>query len=622
MQIDTEGLQEKVQAVLMRSVSKLLKVKIEDIDADTELIEYGFDSITLTEFGNTLNQEYKLELTPTIFFEHPTIRSSAGYLLKEHRDIFVSRFAVPMRTGSPVEPKERKVEAIPSPKRQRSRFIRTEAAKPKPSTPPAIAVVGMSGRFPMAKDLNEFWKNLFEGKDCIVEIPKERWDWQEYYGDPTKEANKTNIKWGGFINDIDEFDPLFFGISPREAELMDPQQRLLMTYIWKAIEDAGYSAESLSGTKTAIFVGTMSSGYSELIAQAAIAIEGYSSTGMIPSVGPNRMSYFLNLHGPSEPIETACSSSLIAIHRAMEAIANGSCDMAIVGGINTMITPAAHISFNKAGMLSEDGRCKTFSNQANGYVRGEGVGMLFLKKLKDAEEAGDHIYGVIRSSAENHGGRAHSLTAPNPKAQAELLKTAYAKAGIDPRSVSYIEAHGTGTELGDPIEISGLKTAFKELYQATGDPKVVSTHCGLGSVKSNIGHLELAAGIAGVIKVLLQLKHKTLVKTLHCETLNPYIDLKESPFYIVRETQEWKALPGGEGKDYPRRAGVSSFGFGGANAHVVIEEYIPSEQPREQIDITPQNPAIIVLSAKNEKRLKDHAKQLVAAIKEKDISDI
>ncbi|PYV42944.1 MAG: non-ribosomal peptide synthetase, partial [Acidobacteria bacterium] len=282
-----EGLQDKVLAVLMRSVSKLLKVKIEDIDADTELIEYGFDSITLTQFGNTFNQEYKLELTPTIFFEHPTLRSFAGYLIENHRDAFASRFSVPVRTEeiAAVQLKEVQVDEIPLPKRQRSRFIRTETAKP--AAPPAIAVVGMSGRFPMAKDLKEFWKNLVEGKDCIVEIPKERWDWREFYGDPTKEANKTNIKWGGFIEGVDEFDPLFFGISPQEALLMDPQQRLLMMYVWKAIEDAGYSAESLSGTKTAIFVGTRSSGYSEMIVQAAVAIEGSSSTGSLPSVGPN-----------------------------------------------------------------------------------------------------------------------------------------------------------------------------------------------------------------------------------------------------------------------------------------------------------------------------------------------
>jgi polyketide synthase PksN len=619
--VDNEGLQARVLATLMHEVCNLLKVKIDDIDPDTELLEYGFDSIILTQFGNTFNQEYKLELAPTIFFEHPTIRSFASYLVKEHHEVFSSRFAPGVAAEPMVQVEEQNTaDDVPSQKQQRSRFIR--AASGPESAPPAIAIVGMSGRFPMANDLHEFWRNLLTGRDCIVEIPKERWDWREYYGDPREEGNKTKIKWGGFIEGIDEFDPMFFGISPREAETMDPQQRLLMMYVWKAIEDAGYSPESLSGTRTAIFVGTTNSGYMDVIAKAAVSIEGYSSTGVLPSVGPNRMSYFLNLHGPSEPIETACSSSLIAIHRAIEAIANGSCEMAIVGGINTIVTPAAHISFNKAGMLSEDGKCKSFSDKANGYVRGEGIGMLLLKKLHDAEQAEDHIYGIIRSSAENHGGRSNSLTAPNPKAQAELIKTAYTKAGIDPRTVSYIEAHGTGTGLGDPVEVNGLKTAFKELYRTTGDSDVVSAHCGLGSVKSNIGHLEVASGIAGVIKVLLQLQHKTLVKTLHCETINPYIDLNRSPFYIVRETQEWKALTDGDGKLCPRRAGVSSFGFGGANAHVVIEEYVPPPpSPGEQVKVTQQNPAIIVLSARNEDRLKDQARQILSAIGDGEISD-
>ena len=393
---------------------------------------------------------------------------------------------------------------------------------------------------------------------------------------------------------------------------MDPQQRLLMIYVWKALEDAGYSAESISGSNTAVFVGTAASGYSGLISQPNVALEGYSSTGTVPSVGPNRMSYFLNLHGPSEPIETACSSSLVALHRAVVCIGTGNCEMAIAGGVNTIVTPNVYISFNKAGMLCEDGRCKTFSHQANGYVRGEGVGMLFLKKLKTAEEAGDHIYGVIRATAENHGGRANSLTAPNPKAQAELLITAYLKAGIDPRTVSYIETHGTGTELGDPIEINGLKTAFEELYRTMGDQEVVRSHCGLGSVKTNIGHLELAAGIAGIIKVLLQLKHKILVKSLHCEEINPYIQLKGSPFYIVQKKQEWKTLQDTHKQNLPRRAGVSSFGFGGANAHVVIEEYIEkgTEAQGHRGTESNQGPYLIVLSGKNEERLKEVVENL------------
>ncbi|AJQ25404.1 SDR family NAD(P)-dependent oxidoreductase [Pelosinus fermentans] len=622
--IDTRDLLEKVQATLVQEVSKILKVKIEDIDVGTELNEYGFDSITLTQFANELNQKYKLELTPTIFFEYPTIHSFAEYLNEEYKEVFTSQFAVQPRVEILLPTMGDEVTEISSTKKRHSRYVKMvdlSIAKSVASTYEPIAIVGVSGKFPKAKDINEFWRNLVEDKDCITEIPKERWDWREYYGDPAEKANKTNIKWGGFIDGIDQFDPLFFGISPKEAEFMDPQQRLLMTYIWKAIEDAGYSAQSFSGTKTAIFVGTGSSGYDKLLSKANIAMESYSSTGLLPSVGPNRMSYFLNIHGPSEPIETACSSSLVAIHRAVSAIESGNCQMAIAGGINTIITPENHIKFNKTGMLCEDGRCKTFSNQANGYVRGEGVGMLILKKLKAAEEAGDHIYGIIRGTAVNHGGRANSLTAPNPKAQAELLQTAYTKSGIDPRTVSYIEAHGTGTELGDPIEINGLKTAFKELYKETGDPQVLNCHCGLGSVKTNIGHLELAAGIAGVIKVLLQLKNKTLVKSLHSETINPYIQLKDSPFYIVQETKEWKPLHDLQGNVIPRRAGVSSFGFGGVNGHVVIEEYIPRDRQMPINMDSASKPVIIVLSAKSEKQLKEQAQQLLDSINSQQLSD-
>ena len=616
-EIDTAQLADKIQHMLIRTSCALLKVKTEDLDVDAELSEYGFDSITLTEFANQLNKEHHLELMPTVFFEHPTIGSFAKYLANEHRLVFVDHFAVPTQRRGKVEKNHIEHQGDLRKSKRHSRFGKSVTLPPSESkSSESIAIVGMSGYFPMANDIDEFWGNLVEGKTCISEIPKDRWDWQAHYGNPNTEANKTDIKWGGFIDGVDEFDPLFFSISPREARLMDPQQRLLMMYVWKTIEDAGYSAESLSGSGTAIFVGTASSGYSGLISQADAAIEGFSSTGAVPSVGPNRMSYFLNLHGPSEPIETACSSSLVALHRAVVCIRNGSCDTAIAGGVNTIVTPEVHISFNKAGMLCEDGRCKTFSKQANGYVRGEGVGMLLLKKLKDAEEAGDHVYSVIRATAENHGGRANSLTAPNPKAQAELLKTAYTQAGIDPRTVRYIEAHGTGTELGDPVEINGLKTAFAELYQAKGDRQVPYAHCGLGSVKTNIGHLELAAGIAGVIKVLLQLKHKTLVKSLHCDEINPYIQLKDSPFYIVQEPQEWKALQDEQGNDLPRRAGVSSFGFGGANAHVVIEEWPPPAEGREAKDdgrwarVDDQRPALIVLSAKNEERLKEVVKNL------------
>src|SRR6201991_1400189 len=398
----------KVQAALVQAVSGLLKVRAEDIELETELSEYGFDSISLTKLANHLNASYGLELMPTIFFEHPTFGGFADYLIKHHHAVFARRFG-PAAGAVAVQPGEavaaERAEARPL-RRRGGRFARGgEAQERAQHGPEAVAVIGISGQFPMAPDGGGFWRNLVEGRDCIGEIPKERWDWRALYGDPGREANKTNIKWGGFIDGVAEVDPLFFGISPREAELMGPPQRLLMTYVWKAIEDAGYSAASLSGSRTALLIGTGSSGYEGLVARAGVAIEGHSSTGAVPSIGPNRMSYFLNLHGPSEPIETACSSSLVAVHRAMQALAGDSCEMAIAGGINTLLTPEPYISFNKAGMLSQDGRCKTFSRHANGYVRGEGVGMLVLKKLAAAQADGDHIYGVIRASAENHGGR-------------------------------------------------------------------------------------------------------------------------------------------------------------------------------------------------------------------------
>ncbi|WP_217563204.1 type I polyketide synthase, partial [Paenibacillus sp. GbtcB18] len=479
-----------------------------------------------------------------------------------------------------------------------------------------IAIVGISGKFPMADDVEEFWENLMNGKDCISEIPSERWDWKDYYGNPKNEKNKTNIKWGGFINGIDEFDPLFFGISPREAELMDPQQRLLLTYAWKVMEDAGYSAKSLSGTNTGVFIGTARSGYESFLTHKNSVIEGFSATGMTPSIGPNRLSYFLNIHGPSEAIETACSSSLVAIHRAVSSIKDGSCEMAFVGGINTIISPQVHISFNKAGMLSEDGRCKTFSDKANGYVRSEAVGMLFLKKLKDAERDGNQIYGVILSSSVNHGGRSNSLSAPNPAAQTELLKNVYRKANVNPSTITYIETHGTGTELGDPIEINSLKAAFQDLFTGYEGQTIENAQCGLGSVKTNVGHSELAAGIVGTIKVLLQLKYKTIVKSLHCETTNPYIQLQGTHFYINKETKKWDRLMDRDGKEIPRRAGISSFGFGGVNAHIVLEEYTPKiAVPLLDIHAA-QIPKVLLMSAKSEDRLCEQAKHLLKWIQE------
>lgn len=576
----------KITRRLMQAVASLMKFDLRDVEAEGEWNDYGFDSITLTDFANRLNQSYNLDLTPTVFFEYPTIAALATRLASEHGAAFAEILG---RGPAPA----------PIPKPARAAPAAAEVLEPVQNGPgaEAVAIIGVSGRFPMARDVEEFWDNLASSKDCIGEIPPDRWDWRAIYGDP-RDGNRTRVKWGGFIDGVGDFDAAFFGVSPREAQSMEPSQRLLLQHVWTAIEDAGYPPTSFAGSNTGVFIGTAPTGYGELMARAGTAFESQSSTGVVGSIGPNRVSYFLDLHGPSEPIETACSSALVAIHRGLTAIASGECEQAIVGGVNLLVSKETQISFDKAGMLSSDGRCKAFSKQANGYVRGEAVGVLLLKKLAAVQRDGDHVYAVIRGSGMNHGGRAKSLTAPNPRAQADLLRATYERAGIDPRSVGYIEAHGTGTELGDPIEIVGLKTAFQDLYRAVGVPEATEPHIGIGSVKTNVGHAELAAGVVGVIKVLLQLEHKTLVPSLHCADVNPYIRLDGSPFYLVRDKREWAPPRDAQGRALPRRAGVSSFGFGGVNAHLVLEEY-PERRKTPPADL----PALVVLSARDMERL-------------------
>ncbi|MEW6381937.1 MAG: alpha/beta fold hydrolase [bacterium] len=627
---DAQDLRQRIQKDLLKAVSETLKIKEKELDPDEDLSGYGFDSITITEFANRLNEKYNLEITPVAFFDHPSIGSFAQYLSQEYRDRLIPFYQDSLKVtrqpalNEPSEPAEEVFEEI----RLKPRFQSFGYEGPQAdgaiqyARSEPIAIVGMAGVMPQSEDLEVFWKHLEEGRDLITEIPKDRWDWRVCFGNPAKEANKTNIKWGGFMKEVDKFDAAFFGISPREAELMDPQQRLFLQTVWKTIEDAGYKPSDLSGTKTGLFVGVASSDYQDILRAQGITIEAYTSTGMAHSILANRISFLLNLHGPSEPIDTACSSSLVAIHRAVEAIRAGDCEMAIAGGVNVILSPALYISFSKAGMLCEDGRCKTFDKRANGYVRGEGVGAILLKPLSRAKSEGDHIYALIRGTAENHGGRANSLTAPNPSAQAQLLLRAYERAQLDPATISYIETHGTGTSLGDPIEVEGLKKAFKDLSGRWGTTTLKEPLCGLGTVKTNIGHLEAAAGIAGVIKVLLAMKHKKLPATVHFEELNPYIQLEDSPFYIVKETRAWEPLRSDDSRIIPRRAGVSSFGFGGVNAHIVLEEYGEPCQEHEEPGLQLSPPVqdgqqedhidhIIVLSAKNEERLKVYAHQIV-----------
>ena len=344
-----------------------------------------------------------------------------------------------------------------------------------------------------------------------------------------------------------------------------------------------------------MIVGVSTNDYAQLLLTMPDA-GGHGLTGISPCIIPNRLSYLLDLHGPSEAIDTACSSSLVAVHHAVQSVLNGECEMALAGGINVILSPTPFIAFSRAGMLAPDGQCKCLDKSANGYVRGEGGGVVLLKPLHAALADGDHIYGVIKGIAMNHGGRAQQLTAPNPTSQTNVIKTALDKAQVDANTIGYVELHGTGTTLGDSIEIEGLTQAFS---------KNTKKHCGIGSVKSNMGHLEPAAGIASLIKVVLALQHKTLPPTLHLHELNPYLKLAETPFFPVVETQPWNSLLNSDGTPIPRRAGVSSFGFGGVNVHAIIEEW---NQPKQTS--VPSAPFLFILSAKNRNALYESVKQL------------
>jgi len=598
----TDGdLRAMLQSDLSDMVRELLNLGDGHVPPEKVLIDLGFDSIGLTNFTKAINDRYQLDITPVLFFDYPSIDEIARYLSEEQGSRIANAIArpeVPPRQVSVAPPPE------PQPERQTSSVEHRFIDEP-------IAIVGIAGVMPQSEDLDELWANLRDGKDLVSVIPEDRWPWQDYYGDPFTEVNKSNSKWGGFMKEIDKFDPLFFGISPREAQMMDPQQRIFLETVWKAIEDSGHKVSDLAGTRTGLFVGVGSNDYLDLMRNQSIALDGYTASGNAHSVLANRVSYLLNLRGPSSPIDTACSSSLVALHRAIESIHTRSSDMAIVGGVQVIMSPGGYISFGMAGMLSGDGKCKTFDKSANGYVRGEGCGAMLLKPLSQAEADGDHIYAVIKATSENHGGRVTTMIAPNSAAQAALLIEAYEKAHVDPATVGYIECHGTGTSLGDPIEIQALSKAFSELYARRGKAPSAAPHCGLGTIKTNIGHLETAAGIAGMLKVLLALKHGDIPANVHFEELNPYIRLEGTPFYIVDKLTPWQAMKGEDGSVLPRRAGVSSFGFGGANAHAVLEEYVSI---RRESPAGESGSQLIVLSAKNEDRLLAYVQSMRAYV--------
>ena len=476
-----------------------------------------------------------------------------------------------------------------------------------------IAIIGIGCRFPGADNPQQFWELMRDGVDAITEVPSSRWDLQQYYDADSSKPGKANTRWGGFLKDVQSFDPQFFGIAPKEAVTMDPQQRLLLEVAWETLEDAGQIPEELKGSKTGVFIGIGTHDYSIMMWQQPVS-EPYATTGTGNCIAANRLSYAFDFKAPSLAVDTACSSSLVAVHLACQSIWTGESDYAIAGGVNVLLLPTVMVGFCKGGFISPDGRCKSFDESANGYTRGEGAGLVFLKSLAQAQADGDDIYGVIHSTAVNQDGFSSGIAAPNPKAQEAVLKEAYEKAGIAPQQVDYIEAHGTGTKVGDPIEANALGNVIGANREK---------NCLMGSVKTNIGHTETAAGIAGIIKVALALKHEQIPPSLHFQNPNSAIAFDKLKLQVVTKTTPW--LP-----DKPRLAGVNSFGFGGTNAHVVMGDAVKSSvKVREKVALRvvegqDKSFSLLTLSTKNKSALKDLAEQYLELLQQKeyDLADI
>jgi len=520
---------EAITAWLVGRVAARLGVGADAIDVRQPFSSFGLGSLDAVSMTGELATWIGRELSATLLYEQSTIESLATYL------------------AAPPRPREEPF----TPHRTAS------GAEREP-----LAIVGIGCRFPGASGPEAFWRLLCDGVDAIREVPPERWDARLYYSPAAGAAGRMNTRWGGFLDDVDRFDASFFGIGSREAVHMDPQQRLLLEVTWEALEDAGLPPSGLAGSRTGVFVGIGSSDYAALVAQRPAAVDAYAATGGALSIAANRISYVFDFRGPSLAVDTACSSSLVAIHLAGQSLRSGESTLAVAGGVNLTLTPATTISFAQAGATSPDGRCKTFDARANGIVRSEGAGVVVLKRLSDAIAGGDRVYAVIQGSAVNQDGRSNGLTAPNPAAQHAVLAQAYRDAGVRPADVQYVEAHGTGTLLGDPIEVQTLGDVL-------GEGRAPGQLCALGSVKTNIGHLESAAGVAGLIKVALSLYHRLLPPTLHFQEPNPHIPFAELPLRVQDALGPW---------GQPERmlvAGVSAFGFGGSNAHVVLSEAPP-----------------------------------------------
>jgi acyl transferase domain-containing protein len=578
---------------LQGMVGQILKLPVAAaVDCSAPLRQMGLTSLMATELALDLERTLQHPCSATLVFNYPTIEKIADHLLSE--GVADSLAAPEVVSGQ--EPSSDSTAEMPAVLRSDKESMPADQTDRANMTEP-IAVIGLACRFPGgAVNPEDYWRILRGGVDVITEVPSDRWNIGDFYDANPEAPGKMYSRWGGFLDSIDLFDAAYFGISPREAAALDPQQRLLLEVTVEALENAGHAPDPQSASNSGVFVGIMNN--NDFVSVKGTTadpsrVNSHDSTGQATSAAAGRLSYALGFQGPSMAIDTACSSSLVAIHLACQSLRSKGCRMAVAGGVNVILAPEVTISFCKTRMLSPTGRCKTFDSRADGYVRGEGCGMVVLKRLSDAVRDKDNILAVIRGSAVNQDGRSSSLTAPNGLAQQALVRQALKVAGVRPSEVDYVEAHGTGTALGDPIELEALGKVLGEGRDAS-HPFLV------GSVKTNIGHLESAAGVAGLIKVILSLQNQEIPAHLHLQEVNPRISLAASSASIPTRLTPWMR----NGK--PRIAGVSSFGFVGTNAHLVIEE--PPAVSEKQMTARPVH-RLLALSARSPEGLRELAGQ-------------
>ncbi|MEV0636195.1 SDR family NAD(P)-dependent oxidoreductase [Streptomyces sp. NPDC050619] len=587
--VSDDALEQHVKDVVFDQLAQALKVDRARIDADDAFMDYGVDSILGVRLIHEINERLGVDLATTDLFDHPSVRQLTGHILDEHRAQAVASLPVGPVTAT-VEPETLPSERAPVGADSGGAVpvlvgaAPTEAVRAPGGDREPIAIVGMSGRFGGSPDVEELWEHLVRGDDLVEEVTR----WQL----PDPPAGAPVCGHGSFIDDHDRFDPAFFNLSGVEATYMDPQQRVFLEEAWKTLEDAGYAGSATRGRRCGVYVGCQDSGYTALFGDE---VPAPAMWGNALSALPARISYHLDLQGPAVAVDTACSSSLVAIHLACQGLWGGETEMALAGGVSVQCTPQFYRLAGQAGMLSPSGRCHTFDDRADGFVPGEGVGVVLLKRLGDALADGDHIHGVISGSGINQDGASNGITAPSAKSQERLETSVYDAFGIDPAGIQLVEAHGTGTKLGDPIEYHALKRAFGRYTDRR-------EFCALGSIKSNLGHTTTAAGVAGVIKILLALRHRRIPPSINFEVGNSHIDFTDSPFYVNTADRPWEA-----GTDGQRRAAVSSFGVSGTNAHMVIEE-----APHRAHRAAAYPAHLVTLSADTAEQLREQAERLVA----------